>query len=286
MSQRGQEWAVARNAPETRSATILFAKFRRTTQSLVEQPCATNPARLCANPGVGQAAWLEHPIFTALHWCHHTTDAPVKAPTDKKGPAQKREWEHYDRYKAGAFIKPVDECAWPKRTVWPLPPPSLTSFRADGKALRSPWNGGKASVGGKKDHKAADAAAASWASAAAHPCFLASIEAAVAAAAAIPGGDAVGLAAAANWVQNEWTYSTAEEARIRGDTEASLPAGHAGLRNVDPLKRLQGVLAEIIKKAPAVDARGRCAVPEFGEWAGADASAQQGMRLASRSPLS
>ena len=101
VSQRFQEWAVARNAPETRDATILFVKFRRTTEALVNQPCATNPQRLCTSQGVASAAWLEFHVGRSMHWCHHITNFKVALPNAneaaKKKGIEKKEWEHYDR---------------------------------------------------------------------------------------------------------------------------------------------------------------------------------------------
>jgi hypothetical protein len=101
VSQRQQEWAVARNAPETRDATILFVKFRRTTEALLSQPCATNPQRLCTNGGVASSAWLEFHVSRAMHWCHHITKFKVALPNAndaaKRAGTEKNEWEHFDR---------------------------------------------------------------------------------------------------------------------------------------------------------------------------------------------
>ena len=99
--QRMQEWAVARNAPETQDATLLFVKFRRTTEALVNQPCATNPQRLCTTQAVASAAWLEFHVGRSMHWCHHITNFKVALPNAneaaKKKGIEKKEWEHYDR---------------------------------------------------------------------------------------------------------------------------------------------------------------------------------------------
>jgi hypothetical protein len=216
-SVRAQEWAVARGAAG--GATVLFVRIRRDVAALVSQPCLTNPAAWCAQPVAERRSWLEYHLHHALHWCHYRTERDVELPNDReKGrPAgRKREWEHFDRYKAGPFIRPVDECAWPKRTVWPAAPPSLTS-RLLTRAV--------ATAGGGTGREAA------WSAAAAHPCFAAAVQA-IARGLGTGGTGSNGgseqrrlaVLSAALWVRHEWAASMGELADLgRFDPKAVTP---------------------------------------------------------------
>lgn len=194
------------------------------------------------------------------------------------------------RYKTGAFIKPVDECAWPKPYVWPQPPESLTSFHAGGggKDLQT-----KAAAGKHGAPSQTAAAAALWAASAAHPCFGAA--AAALAAREQPRGTngAMGGAAAlsaALWVKFEWAHEMAEAGLLAGRTEAELTEGSSagGVERLlppghparDPARapldlrdaaHLQRALAHLVVRGLAAQKAspndyGRCAVPAFEAW--------------------
>jgi len=307
---------VLRNSPETVDADLLFVKFRRTTDSLLLQPCATNPASPCTHANAKLNGWVEFGIHAAIHWCHSLTTRAVKLPSDKGAPAAKREWEHFDRcvpflgadllptanfffssnvagvlpplpsllrsllslnprnnitdiilsvfaspdhrtpyprYKQGqGFIKPVDECAWPKPDVWPHPPPSLSSFRTPTAATAAGRLGQRRTEG---------SAWRDWEAAASHPCFLDAASrladewaAGAAGGRGGAGGKLAGAEAAsvAAWVANEWASTKAEAgAKPRDTAKAGADSTIA--------TRLQAALAAVARTGPAVDARGWCA---------------------------
>jgi len=143
---------------------LLFVRFRRKIESLILQPCGTNPSVLCKHLPPRQHGWLEFNTFTALHWCHYQTKLAVR--NGQKDPDSKREWEHHDRNKFGAFMKPVDECTWPKRTVWPAPSQSLTSFLIP--------NNGKSHTATSHTHISENKF--SWQMSTKHPCFLYTVQ--------------------------------------------------------------------------------------------------------------
>lgn len=201
------------------------------------------------------------------------------------------------RYKIGAFIKPVDECAWPKPYVWPFPPESLTSFHSGG--------GGKdvqTSLAGKQSASSLAAAAALWVTSAAHPCFgaAAAVLASRASPAAGSGGgskshseprggslSAAAALSAALWTKFEWANEMAEVGLLAGRSDSDLlkKDGASGLlpsehharnpakapENLRSAAYMQSVLVHLVAKSIANrkadgPSNGECTLPALKTW--------------------
>lgn len=138
----------------------------------------------------------------------------------------------------------MDECAWPKPFVWPLPPKSLTSFSISG---GGGGGGRKSGGGGGKKTSEKKVGAWSWAAAVTHPCFTSvavnHIVAAASAAGTASGGhgntdeeardeSALSAVSVALWMRNEWSNNAAEE------TESKWRPGPSPSSSSPPLPEL------------------------------------------------